>query len=63
MSERINELQINSKNKDIRDTYGAINEFKKGYQCSNLAVILYWMRSVISLQAHSVLSGWKNNFC
>jgi hypothetical protein len=37
VSERINELQMNTKNKDIRDMYGAINEFKKGYQYSNLA--------------------------
>jgi hypothetical protein len=28
----INELEINNKNKYIRDFYRGINEFKKGYQ-------------------------------
>jgi hypothetical protein len=28
----INELESNSKNKNIRDLYRGINEFKKGYQ-------------------------------
>jgi hypothetical protein len=28
----INELEINNKNKNIRDLYRGINEFKKGYQ-------------------------------
>jgi hypothetical protein len=27
-----NELETNSKNKNIRDLYRGINEFKKGYQ-------------------------------
>jgi hypothetical protein len=29
---RINELETNNKNKNIRDLYRGINEFKKGYQ-------------------------------
>jgi hypothetical protein len=29
---KINELATNSKNKNIRDPYGGINEFKRGYQ-------------------------------
>jgi hypothetical protein len=29
---KINELQTNNKNKNIRDLYRGINEFKKGYQ-------------------------------
>jgi hypothetical protein len=32
LKEKINELERNSKNKNIRDIYGGINEFKKGYQ-------------------------------
>jgi hypothetical protein len=47
LKDRIHELEMNSKNKDIKDNYKAINEFKKGYQCSNLFLTLYWMRSVI----------------
>jgi hypothetical protein len=29
---KINELETNNKNKNIRDWYTGINEFKKGYQ-------------------------------
>ena len=29
---KINELQTNSKNRNIRDSYRGINEFNKGYQ-------------------------------
>jgi hypothetical protein len=32
LKDRINEHAVNSKNKNIRDLYGGINEFKKGYQ-------------------------------
>jgi hypothetical protein len=32
LKDKINELEINNKNKNIRDLYGGINEFKKGYQ-------------------------------
>jgi hypothetical protein len=30
--DKINELESNSKNKNIRHLYAGINEFKKGYQ-------------------------------
>jgi hypothetical protein len=32
MKDKINELESNSKNKNIRDLYKGINEFEKGYQ-------------------------------
>jgi hypothetical protein len=32
LKEKINELDSNSKNKNIRDLYRGINGFKKGYQ-------------------------------
>jgi hypothetical protein len=32
LKDKINELESNSKNKNIRDLYRRINEFKKGYQ-------------------------------
>jgi chemotaxis methyl-accepting protein methylase len=32
LRDRINELESNSKIKNIRDLYRGINEFKKGYQ-------------------------------
>jgi hypothetical protein len=30
--DKINEIELNSKNKNIRDLYRGITEFKKGYQ-------------------------------
>jgi hypothetical protein len=35
IKDKINELATNSKNKNIRDLYRGINEFKKGYQPTN----------------------------
>jgi hypothetical protein len=32
LKDKINELESNSKNKNIRDLYWGINVFKKGYQ-------------------------------
>jgi hypothetical protein len=32
LKDKIKELESNSKNKNIRDVYRGINEFKKGYQ-------------------------------
>jgi hypothetical protein len=32
LKDKINKLEPNSKNKNMRDLYRAINEFKKGYQ-------------------------------
>jgi hypothetical protein len=32
LKDKINELESNSKNKNMRDLYRGINEFKKGYQ-------------------------------
>jgi len=32
LKDNINELETNNKNKNIRDLYRGINEFKKGYQ-------------------------------
>jgi hypothetical protein len=32
LKDKINELESKSKNKNIRDLYRGINEFKKGYQ-------------------------------
>jgi hypothetical protein len=35
LKHEINELAMNSKNKNIRDLYRGINEFKRGYQPRN----------------------------
>jgi hypothetical protein len=38
MKDKINELATNSKDKNIRDLYRGINEFKRGYQPRNNVV-------------------------
>jgi hypothetical protein len=35
LKDKINELATNTKNKNIRDLYRGINEFKRGYQPRN----------------------------
>jgi chemotaxis methyl-accepting protein methylase len=35
LKDKINELATNSNNKNIRDLYRGINEFKRGYQPGN----------------------------
>jgi hypothetical protein len=58
--ENINELAMNGKNKNIRDLYRGINEFKRAYQPRN-----NFMRDengdLVSL-SHNVLNRWKNYF-
>jgi hypothetical protein len=38
---------VNSKNKNIRDLYRGINEFKRGYQ-------------TVLADSHNILNRWKN---
>jgi len=49
LKEKINNLETNSKNKNIRDLFRGINEFKKGYQPE-----LTKMRMVASLQISTI---------
>jgi hypothetical protein len=61
LKDRINELESNSKNKNIRDLYRGINEFKKGYQPrTNLVKD---ERGDLLADPHKVLNRWKNYFC
>jgi hypothetical protein len=47
LKDKINELARNSKNKNVRDLYRGINEFKRGYQPRT---------------THNILNRWKNYF-
>jgi hypothetical protein len=61
LKDKINELELNSKNKKIRDLYRGINEFKKGYQPrTNLAK---GERGDLVADPHKILNRWKNYFC
>jgi hypothetical protein len=61
LKDKINELESNSRNKNIRDLYRGINEFKKGYQPrTNLVKD---ERGDLVADPHNILNRWKNYFC
>jgi hypothetical protein len=41
LKDKINGLATNSKNKNIRDLYRGINEFKRGYQPQNSKIFFF----------------------
>jgi hypothetical protein len=43
LKDKINELESNSKNKNIREVYRGINGFKNGYQPQTNLVIYLWI--------------------
>jgi hypothetical protein len=57
---KINELETNNKNKNIRDLYRGINEFKKGYQPR--INIMKDENSTLLANPQNVLNRWKNLF-
>jgi hypothetical protein len=58
---KINELESDSKNKNIRDLYRGINEFKKDYQPrTNLVKD---EKGDLLADPHRILNRWKNYFC
>jgi hypothetical protein len=61
LKDKINELATNSKNKNIRDLYRVVNEFKKGYKLtSNLVKD---ENGDLLVDFHKNLNRWKNYFC
>jgi hypothetical protein len=60
LKDKINELATNSKNKDIRDPYRGINEFKRGYQPRNNLVMDE--NGDLLADSYSILNSWKNYF-
>jgi hypothetical protein len=61
LGDKINELESNSKNKNIRDLYRGINEFKKGYQPRTNLVRN--SRGSLLADLYKILYMWKNYFC
>jgi hypothetical protein len=55
---KINELETNNKNKNIRDLYRDINEFKKGYQ-PRINIIKDKNGNLLA-DTQNVLNRWKN---
>ncbi|KAJ4436047.1 hypothetical protein ANN_18674 [Periplaneta americana] len=60
LKEKLNEVETNSKNKNIRDLYKGIKEFKNVYQAS-INVIRDENGDLLA-DAHSILNRWKNYF-
>jgi hypothetical protein len=58
LKDKINELESNSKNKNIRDLHRGINKFKNGYQPrTNLVKD---ERDELLVDPHKILKRWKN---
>jgi hypothetical protein len=61
LKDKINKLELNSKNKNMRDLYRDINEFKKGYQPrTNLVKD---DKGDLPADPRTILNRWKNYFC
>jgi hypothetical protein len=58
--EYLNELETNSKNKNIRDLYTGISDFKKGYQPRT--TIVKNEEGDLVADCHSILARWRIYF-
>jgi hypothetical protein len=61
LKDKITEIELNSKNKNIRDLYRGITEFKKGYQPKTNLV--KDEKGDLLADPKKILSRWKNYFC
>jgi hypothetical protein len=61
LKDKIIEIELNSKNKIIRDLYRGITEFKKGYQPKTNLV--KDERDDLLADPQKILTRWKNYFC
>jgi hypothetical protein len=60
LKDKINMLETNNKNKNIRDLYRGTNEFKKGYQ--HRINIIKDENSYLLADLQSILNRWKHFF-
>jgi hypothetical protein len=61
LKDKVNELESNSKTKNIRDMYRGINDFKKGYQ--SRTNLVKDERGDLLANPHKILNRWMNYFC
>jgi hypothetical protein len=59
--DKVTEIELNSKNKNIRDLYGGITEFKKCYQTKTSLEKVE--RGDLLADPQNILTRWKNYFC
>jgi C4-type Zn-finger protein len=60
MKAKIEELETNSKLKNVRDLYRGINDLKKGYQPRTN--IVKDEQGDLVVHSHSILARWRNYF-
>jgi hypothetical protein len=60
LKDKINELAMNSNKKNIRNLYGGMNKFKRGYQPRNNLV--KDENGDLLVDSHNILNRWKNCF-
>ncbi|PNF42182.1 hypothetical protein B7P43_G07312, partial [Cryptotermes secundus] len=60
MTDKIDELAMNNKNKNIRDLYRGINDFKRDYQPSSSLV--KDENGDLLTDSHNILNRWRNYF-
>jgi hypothetical protein len=60
LEDKTNTLAMNSKNKNTRDLYRGINEFKRGYQLRNN--LMKDENGDLLADSHNILNRWKNYF-
>jgi hypothetical protein len=61
LKDKINELESNSNNKNIRDLYRSINEFKKGYQ--RRTNLVKDEKGNLLADPQKIVNRWMNYFC
>jgi hypothetical protein len=57
---KVNELEKNHKNKNIRDLYGSISDFKK--DCQPRTILVKGEKGDVVVDSHSILAWWRNYF-
>jgi hypothetical protein len=60
LKDKINELAMNNKNKNMRYLYRERNEFKRGYQARN--TLVEDENSNLLADTHNILNRWKSYF-
>jgi len=60
LKDKIEELETNSKIKNIRDLYRGINDFKKGYQPRT--IIVKDEKGDLAADANSIMARWRKYF-
>jgi hypothetical protein len=61
LKDKINEIELNSKSRNIRYLYRGITEFKKGYQ--SRTNLVKDERGDHLVDPQKILTRWKNYFC